>query len=118
MGHWSILSSMDQMEGRTYVVPLPLDEAINAVGYALQAPGRVVTEQLPDGRYAVRTVKHTPGWAFLLPPLLLFVRRTKVAEIVFTPMDSGSTGVTISGPIDTAAAMRLREMTTVLPVAR
>jgi hypothetical protein len=118
MGHWSILSSMDQMEGRTYVVPLPLDEAIYAVGYALQSPGRVLTEQLPDGRYAARTVKHTPGWAFLIPPLLLFVRRSKVAELVFTTLDSARTGVTIHGPIDTAAAMRLREMTTVLPVAQ
>ena len=118
MGHWSILSSMDRMEGHTYVVPLPLDEAVYAVGYALQAPGRVITEQLPDGRYAVRTVKHTPGWAFLIPVLLFFVRRTKVAELVFTPLDSGRTGVSVYGPIDTAAAMRLREMTTVLPAAR
>ena len=107
MGPWSILSSMDRMEGHTYVVPLPLDEAVYAVGYALQAPGRVITEQLPDGRYAV-----------LIPVLLFFVRRTKVAELVFTPLDSGRTGVSVYGPIDTAAAMRLREMTTVLPAAR
>jgi hypothetical protein len=117
MGHWSILSSLDQMEGRTYVVPLPLDEAVYAVGYALQSEGRVVTEQTPDGRYIARTVKHTPGWAFLFPVLLLFARRTKVAELVFAPVDGG-TGVTVFGAIDTRAAMRLREMTTVLPVAR
>jgi hypothetical protein len=117
MGHWSILSSMDQMEGRTYVVPLPLDEAIYAVGYALQSDGRVVTEQTSDGRYIARTVKHTPGWAFLFPPLLLFARRTKAAELSFAPLEGG-TGVTIVGAIDTAAAMRLREMATVVPVAR
>lgn len=116
MGRWSILSSLDQMEGRTYVVPLPLNEAIYAVGYALQSEGRVVTEQTPDGRYVARTVNHTPGWAFLIPPLLLFVRRTKVAELVFNPVEGG-TGATISGAVDTKAAMRLREMTTVVSVA-
>jgi hypothetical protein len=116
MGHWSILSSVDQMEGRTYVVPLPLNEAIYAVGYALQADKRVLTEQTPDGRYVARTVKHTPGWAFVLPVLLLFARRTKVAELVFAPVEGG-TGVTVFGALDTAAAMRLREMTiSVLPV--
>jgi hypothetical protein len=115
MGHWSILSSLDQMEGRTYVVPLPLDEAIYAVGYALQSEGRVVTEQTPDGRYIARTIAHTPGWAFLVPLLLLFVRRTKVAELVFSPVEGG-TGVTIFGAVDTKAAMRLREMTTVVRV--
>ena len=117
MGHWSILSSMDQMEGRTYVVPLPLDEAIVAVGYALQSPGRVVCEQTPDGRYVTRTVKHTPGWAFLLPILLLFVRRTKTSELIFAPVEGG-TGVTIFGAIDTQAAMRLRAMTTLAPLAQ
>lgn len=117
MGHWSILSSLDQMEGRTYVVPLPLDEAITAVGYALQAPGRVVCEQTPDGRYVTRTVKHTPGWAFLLPVLLFFVRRTKTAELVFVPVEGG-TGVTIHGAIDTEAAMRLRAMTTLVSSPR
>ena len=118
MGHWSILSSVDQMEGRTYVVPLPLNEAIYAVGYALQADKRVLTEQTPDGRYIARTVKHTPGWAFVLPLLLFFARRTKVAELVFAPHHSGGTAVTIAGAIDTRAAMRLREMATLLPVAR
>lgn len=117
MGHWSIMSSMDQMEGRTYVVALPMDEAILAVGYALQSPGRVVCEQTADGRYVTRTIKHTPGWAFLLPFLLPFVRRTKTSELLFAPIEGG-TGVTIFGAIDTGAAMRLRAMTTLAPVAR
>ena len=98
MGHWSILSSVDRMEGRTYVVPLPLDEAIYAVGYALQAPGRVICEQTPDGQYLTRTVKHTPGWAFLGLLTVLFVRKTRVARISFAPADGG-TGVTIDGMI-------------------
>jgi hypothetical protein len=114
MGHWSVMSSLDHMEGRTYLVPLPPDEAITAVGYALQAPGRVLCEETPDGRYVTRTIKHTPGWAFLLPFLLPFVRRTKIAELVFAPVEGG-TGVTVHGNIDTGAAMRLREMTTLMP---
>ena len=117
MGHWSVLSSLDHLEGRTYVVPLPLDEAIVAVGHALQSPGRVVCEQTRDGRYVARTVKHTPGWAFLLPVLLPFVRRTKYAELIFAPADAG-TGVTIFGAIDTGAAMRLRELTTPASASR
>jgi hypothetical protein len=108
MGHWSILSSLDQMEGRTYLVPLPYEEAISAVGYALLKPGRVTCDYV-DGQYIARTIKHTPGWAFLLPPLLLFVRRTKKAHLTFTPSEGG-TAVTIFGPLDTEAAMRLRAL--------
>lgn len=116
MGRWSILSSLDQMEGRTYVVPLPVDEAIAAVGYALQSPGRVVCEWSRDGGYFARTLNHTPGWAFAFPILLLFVRRTKTAHLTFLPVEGG-TGVTLTGAIDTQAAMRLRAMTTLMPVA-
>ena len=114
MGQWSILSSLDNLEGRTYVVPLPMDEAISAVGYALQSPGRVVCERTADGRYIARTIKYTPGWAFAFPLLLLFVRRTRFAELIFAPAPGG-TGVTIHGSIDTAAAMRLREMVSLVP---
>ncbi|HUR75854.1 MAG TPA: hypothetical protein VMZ00_16350 [Sporichthya sp.] len=116
MGHWSVMSSLDHMEGRSYLVPLPLEEAILEVGYALQSEGRVLCEQTPDGRYVTRTVKHTPGWAFVLPFLLPFVRRTKLAELVFTPAEGG-TAVTVHGDIDTGAAMRLRDMTTLMPLA-
>ncbi len=116
MGHWSILSSMDQMEGRTYVVPLPLDEAIAAVGFALESPGRVLCEWSAAGGYVTRTIKHTPGWAFLFPVLLFFVRKTKTAHLTFAPVEGG-TGVTVSGAVDTQAAMRLRAMTTLMPVA-
>lgn len=111
MGHWSILSSMDRMEGHTYVVPLPMTEAMSAVGYALQSPGRVVCEWTPEGGFVARTIKHTPGWAFLLPILLFFVRRNKAAHLSFAPVEGG-TGVRIHGAIDTEAAMRLRELTT------
>lgn len=117
MGRWSILASLDNLEGRTYVVPLPLDEAVSAVGYALQAPDRVVCERTADGRYIARTVKYTPGWAFLFPPLLLFLRRTRFAELIFAPSPDG-TAVTVFGSVDTAAAMRLRAMTTVVPAPR
>lgn len=116
MGRWSILSSVDQMEGRTYVVAQPLTETIYAVGYALQSAGRVTLEQTPDGRYVARTINHTPGWAFILPILLLFARKTKVAELMFTPVETG-TAVTVFGAIDTRAAMRLREMAVLAPVA-
>ncbi len=115
MGHWSILASLDRMEGHTYVVPLPMEQAISAVGYALLSPGRVLCEWTPEGGYVVRTVKHTPGWAFVLPILLLFVRRTKTAHLSFREVDGG-TGVTIHGSIDTAAAMRLRELTAAVAV--
>ncbi|WP_019874120.1 hypothetical protein [Sporichthya polymorpha] len=115
MGHWSILSSLDQMEGRTYVVPRPFREAISATGYALQEPGRVLVEWSPEGGYVARTIKHTPGWAFLIPILLPFVRRTKTARLEFAEVEGG-TAVTIHGAVDTKAAMRLRAFTTGVPV--
>lgn len=109
MGYWSMLSSVDDMEGRTLILPMSGVEAMEAVERAVARPNRVSSERADDGTLIVRTTRHTPAWAYLLVVPLLTIRKTRVAIVTFGRHERG-TAVTVHGPLDTKAAWQLRRL--------
>ncbi|MGQ0632386.1 MAG: hypothetical protein ACT4P1_15305 [Sporichthyaceae bacterium] len=109
MGYWSVLSSVDDMEGRTLLLPMVGAAAVEAVERAVQRPDRVLCERTADGALIARTIKYTPAWAYLGPLLLLIIRRTRVANFTFAGHAHG-TALTVHGRLDTRSAEALRSM--------
>jgi hypothetical protein len=110
VGYWSILSSVDTLDEHCdYPVAMDADSALRTVETVLSKPGRVICESQPDGSIKVRTVQHTPAWAFIGLVPLLFVRRERVADVTVTSAPIGSV-VHARGRLDTKAATRLRDL--------
>jgi hypothetical protein len=111
MGYWSIFASVDYMdEHSNYLLPMSVEQALDATEQSLTRPGRVEVQRTPDGGLVALTVKHTPAWA--VPDIFVFfIRKTRRAEITVRESPRGAV-VSVRGKLDTEAASNLRALCT------
>ena len=108
MAKWSVFRSLDVMDEHSdYPVPLNASDALAAAQGMLVEAGRVEVETQGDS-VLVRTVQHTPAWAFVGLVPLLFFRKTRHATLTVTPGEGDSSVLHARGRLDTNAATRLR----------
>lgn len=113
------MQSVDQMsEHANFSVAMPPHDALNAAFAAMPRKNRVVCIPYADG-IDIQTVKHTPAWALaalLIAPiglvLMLTVRVTRHARLTATATPDGGSVLHVRGPLDTKAAIILRNMRT------
>ena len=111
MGYWSVLSSVDYMDANCdYLVAGSESAALDAAAAAVERRGRVAVDRPDPQTLTVRTVHHTPAWAFF-NVLMPFVRKERVATITAAPGPSG-TVLQVRGKLDTRAASQLRALRT------
>ena len=106
--HWSIYSSVDDFDSHFHVDQPPV-QTLTAIATVLPRRSRVFCEEQPDGSLLATTVKHTPGWAFVIPFAPLFVRRTERAVITATEHPRGSE-VNVVGRLDSTSAHQMRQI--------